>query len=314
MSNDPPRLYCRVVTPFLEGSALGLLATGAAVGAAVVGVGSFLISRLRARRPWGAPVAGLAMAVPIALVATDGASLGLLGTAGLFLLLLSGVLVPGSRPALVHGLAAIPGASLMAFSTEGWGLVLVIVGAPIVVVAVASFESGHREQPALSAMGAAIAAGGAFLTVPDTEHVSLLAGAAVVVGLGALVHPPLTLGASGPVWAGAFMWSVAIDGSPRTTGIVGALGALGLLVVDPAVRVNLTIDRGLAMYLPATAPMSRLVQFAALQTALALFTSRIAGLRMDVLVAIALTVVAWSVAAYLLGRNARAISSAQGPV
>lgn len=309
-----PRLYCRFVTPLLDGSAVGLLATGAAIGAVLMVLGTVLAGRLPARRLWGIPISGVAMAVPVAIVTTDAAPLGALGIGGLALLLLAGAVLPANRPALVHGAASIPGAALLAAAADGWGIVLVIVGVPILVVAASRFEGGHRQLPGLSGVVAAIATGGAFLTVPDTEHVALMAGGAIVVGLATFVRPKLTLGASGAVWAGAFVWSVAIDGSGRAAGIVGALGALGLLVLDPAVRVNLHVDRGLVMYLPAPSARARLVQVAAIQIALSLFASRVAGLRMDVIMALVLTVVAWVTVGLLLGRYAQVVSSGQGPV
>ena len=69
-----------------------------------------------------------------------------------------------------------------------------MVVVPIVSTAIATFEAGHDYEHGLATMCAAIATGGAFLTVPDTEHVALLAGAGTVVGVLVLLEPRLALG------------------------------------------------------------------------------------------------------------------------
>ena len=76
-----------------------------------------------------------------------------------------------------------PGAAILAIGVDGVAFLLIVVVVPIVSTAIATFEAGHDYEHGLATMCAAIATGGAFLTVPDTEHVALLAGAGTVVGV-----------------------------------------------------------------------------------------------------------------------------------
>jgi len=284
------------------------------VTGALLGVAGLLFLSLAAVRvpAWrgngGLPVAGLALVVPLAAVRIEGELLPTEVLAGLALLLVAGLWRPREPTVAGRIVSSVPGAALLALGSDGVAVVVVLVAVPVLTAALTIFESGHDYEHGLAPMCAAIAGGGAFLTVPDTEHVALIAGAGVVVGLAVVIAPRLALGMSGPLWAGAFVWAVAIDGTGRAAAVVGALGALGLLIIDPAVRSNVRIHRGLLTYLPVRGPRSQVLATAAIQTALAVFTARVAGLRTDVQMAVVLTVVAWMVVGIGLGQRARSLT------
>lgn len=283
------------MTALLDGSAWGLLLTGAvlamALGAALLGA-SIWVPRWAGRC---IPLAGVVLVAPLVIVESDGRVLSLLGLGGLGALLIAGFSVPADRPIVWHGAATVPGALMLGLDGVGATAALVFVGVPVGAAAIRMFERGHDYEHGLAAIAAAIAGGGAFLTVPDTEHIALIAGAGVAVGVLVIAVPRFGLGGSGPVWLGAFLWAVAVDGSARVAGIVGALGALGVLVIDPLVRSNLRLHRGLLTYIPISPERLHVVSVAALQTAIAVFTSRVAGLRVDVAMALGLTAIAWAV-------------------
>ena len=295
------------VTPLLDGSAVGLLITGAVVAGAlgVVAIGaSLLIPRFRIARL--IPFGGLLLAVPLLIVNTDARDLPTLAYVGFGLLAVAGAAVPFRMSSLVHGAAAIPGAALLAVDVPdpGRGLMLLI---PLLVVATHRFEEGHDYEPGITTMCATIAGGGAFLTVPDTEHMALVAGAGVAVGLLVLADPRLALHMSRSVWVGAFVFSVALDGVGRATGVIGAIGALGLLLIDPVVRTNLSVHRGLLTYLPTSGARQQILAVAAIQTVLALFASRVAGLQMDPAIAIVLIAISSAATGFVLARRAESM-------
>ena len=296
------------MTPFLDGTYAGLLLTGIALGgilgALAIGVGQAVP---RWRGSVGIPLGGLALALPLAIVATGDQSLPTTVLAGLGMLLVTGFLVPRRAQPLVHGAASIPGAVVLAIGTEEIALLLVVMITPILVTAVAMFGDGHDYEHGLATICAAIAGGGAFLTVPDTEHAAVLAGAGAAVGLVVFVQPRLALQGSAMVWCGAFVWTVAVDGAPRATSIVGALGALGVLAIDPAVRSYISIHRGLLTYLPTQGDRSHLIITAFIQTTIAMITARIAGLSTNMMVAIAITVGTWALVGAGLTYRAKAL-------
>ena len=293
------------MTPLLDGTAVGLLVTGATVGG-VLAVLAMGIARYVPRWRGSAqiPLGGLLLTVPLVVVTFAGSAVGPSTTAGLSVLLITGYAIPRHLPPLVRGAASVPGAAILAIGVDGVAFLLIVVVVPIVSTAIATFEAGHDYEHGLATMCAAIATGGAFLTVPDTEHVALLAGAGTVVGVLVLLEPRLALGGSSLAFTGAFVWAVSIDGAARATSVVGALGALGLLAIDPAVRLNVSLYRGLLTYLPTIGARRQLVVTAGIQTVLAVFIARIAGIGSDVTLAIVLALGAWTVVGVALGKRA----------
>ena len=270
-------------------------------------LGAFALGVCRLVPRWrfgGIPIGGVLLIIPLLIVESDGQRMGSLGFAGIAALVVGGLVIPRHLTPLAHGAAAVPGAALLAFDTSGPSVAVILILTPIVVTAVADFEDGHDHEHGLSLMCAAIAGGGAFLTLPDTEHIALIAGAGVAVGLYVFVEPRLTLGLSRGLWVGGFMWALATDGVGRAASVVGALGALGLLMIDPAVRSNIQLHRGLLTYLPTVGVRRQLVMVAIVQTVVAIFTARVAGLRFDVIAASVLTLAAWAVVGAVLARRA----------
>ena len=238
------RVYCRAVTPLLDGSPVGLLISGAIV-AMILGLGLLMLApTIKARSPT-IPIAGLLLVSPVAVVVIDGARWSTEALIGLAVLVGTGLVVPEHYPPFVKGAASIPGAAVLSIGTDNRTAVFLLVGIPVLSTAVARFEDGHDYEHGLSAMCAAIAGGGVFLTVPDTENTALLAGAGIVVGLLVLAEPRLTLGWSRYTWAGAFFLALAVDGAPRTTATIGGIAALGLILIDPVVRAITKVGRGL---------------------------------------------------------------------
>ncbi len=268
---------------------MGLLITGAVVAAIAIFIGLALARRMG----WLAiaPIAGFVLALPLAVVTTDAQPQAMWGLAGLVALVVTGRVVPDSLAPALKGLASLPGAVLLSITQPLGTGAIIVLGVPLLVAAVARFEDGHDYEHGLSAICAAVAGGGAFLTVPDTEHTALLAGAGVIVGVLVIAQPGVTLGSSMFVWAGAFLWAVAIDGEPRTTGLIGAIGALGLLLIDPITRAFVPVVRGLLTYLPTTGDRNQVLAVAGLQTGIALIASRIAGLQESVAVAVVILLV-----------------------
>ena len=300
--------------PLLDGSAVGLLITGAALGLAL---GTFALVFGSTIKRWtgrGIPLAGLALAVPLLLVSTGGPGFTPLGYAGFGALVVAGIALRSDFPALVHGAAAIPGATLLAFDNGGPAAAVILLGVPIGVVALSRFDSAHDYEHGLAPMCAAIAGGGAFLTLPDTEHIAVIAGAGVAVGTLVFLVPRFAMGGSRGVWLGAFFWAVATDGVGRTSGLVGAIGVIGLLVIDPVVRTNISLHRGILTYLPASNERMQIIVVAIIQTTLALFIARLASLRTDVNSALLLTIGAWVFVGGLLGLYAQRRQANDAPV
>jgi len=153
------------------------------------------------------------------------------------------------RPPAVAGLA-LAAAAVAGFALTGapagpalpWPVLLPVTVA--VAAALASFDRRWRELGLLPALLAATAAG-IWATVPDVEAALVLLGAAVPLIL--LGRPgPLAgrlpgaaaFGVAGSVAVAAVLvWTVASGGAARPGSVVGGLACLGLLAVEPAVRL-----------------------------------------------------------------------------
>jgi hypothetical protein len=111
-------------------------------------------------------------------------------------------------------------------------------------VAVASFDRRWRELGLLPAL-LAVTAVGIWATVPDVEAALVLLGAAVPLTLLGWPGPlagrrpaPAAFGIAGSVAVAAVLaWTVATGGVGRSGSVVGGLACLGLLAVEPAVRL-----------------------------------------------------------------------------
>jgi len=153
------------------------------------------------------------------------------------------------RTPAVAGLA-LAAAAVAGFALTGppgdlalaWPALLLVTVA--VAAALASFDRRWRELGLLPAL-LAVAAAGIWATVPDVEAALVLLGAAVPLAL--LGRPgPLAgrlpgaaaFGVAGSVAVAAVLvWTVASGGAARPGSVVGGLACLGLLAVEPVVRL-----------------------------------------------------------------------------
>jgi hypothetical protein len=153
------------------------------------------------------------------------------------------------RPPAMAGLA-LAAAAVAGFALTGapadpaiaWPVLAPAAGAT--AVAVASFDRRWRELGLLPAL-LAVTAAGIWATVPDVEAALVLLGAAVPLTLLGWPGPlagrspaPAAFGIAGSVAVAAVLaWTVATGGAGRSGSVVGGLACLGLLAVEPAVRL-----------------------------------------------------------------------------
>jgi hypothetical protein len=134
-------------------------------------------------------------------------------------------------------LLAIPGATALgaAFvSSPRTDLVVyVVIAATILAPLVAAYDDADRSA-AIGVPLLALATIGAFLTVPDTDVVVVVATAAAPF---LFAGPPLALSRLGRAGAqagtGLVIWVVAVGGEARSAALFAGTAALGLLIVAP---------------------------------------------------------------------------------
>ena len=154
---------------------------------------------------------------------------------------------PPALAGLGLGAAAVAGFAVTGVAARPelpWPVLAVATAA--VAAALAGFDRRWRRLGLLPVLLASTAAG-IWATVPDVEAALVLFGAAVpmtVLGRpGPLAHrwagpPPARFGVAGSVAvAGVLVWAVATGGAARPGSVVGGLACLGLLAVEPAVRL-----------------------------------------------------------------------------
>lgn len=203
---------------------------------------------------------------------------------GLALLVVAGEVAAHTPWPVAFGMAAaLPGGWIVASAVElpgpGWSRWLVL-GTAVVGGPLAADLDRRVARLGLGPVLLALAAGGLYGTVPDTELSRAVVGAALPL---ALVGWPLRAARLGAGGAGAavtlLVWVAAIEGYGRPGSIVGAAGALGLFVTEPIGR---RIGRG------AVVGLARLVSVGALEVAIVLaqvvlvaYASRVAGFADD---------------------------------
>lgn len=275
------------------------LRAGMLAALVVAGLGLFVRRSPRGRRARPAGLAGPAFV--LAALAALGGWWGLEGVVplpgdllwGLGLLVVGGEVAARARWPITVGLgAALPGAWLVAHSVTfpgpGWSRWLVL-GVTVVGAALAADLDRRVALLGLGPVLLALSAGGIYSTVPDTELARAMVGAALPL---ALVGWPLRAARLGAGGAGAaialMMWVAAIDGYGRPGSIVGAAGALGLLVTEPI---------GRRFGRRAVVGLARLASVGALEVAVVLahfalvaYASRIAGFAEDGMPALILLV------------------------
>ncbi|MCU1430158.1 MAG: hypothetical protein JWL83_4158 [Actinomycetia bacterium] len=181
---------------------------------------------------------------------------------------------------LPGGLVLGYGTGLAAPGWPAWVQPLVAIGTAVGGALVADTDRARRHV-SLGPILLAVAIAGVAATVPDTEHIAVLLGAAVPLLVWAFPMPVASLGPEGAAAAtGLLLWVAAIDGRGRPGSIVGALGCLGLLLVEPiGRRLAPSLDPRRHVRPPHSAGevLAMVALFVGLQLVLTGYASRIAG-------------------------------------
>jgi hypothetical protein len=215
----------------------------------VVLVAIALLVRCSSRRRRAIPaLAGFAL-VAAGLVALDWSGPRSLLTDRL----VGGLVLMGLGPALativlprrpmarvVAALAAVPGAAVVAqaaaqYNRFDWIEPFVVVTTVVGGALVRDFDVANA-RVGLAPLLVAVSALGIYTTSPDTEQILVVVGVAIPV---AFVGWPKVLAAIGPgayALTGLIAWVGAVGGRGRPGAVVGALGCLGILLVEPVVR------------------------------------------------------------------------------
>jgi hypothetical protein len=207
---------------------------------------------------------------------------------GLLACLLGGEVAARTRHRGIWGAFLVaPGALLVSrsedFGGPGWVVWLVFVG----IVLGGAFSADLDRRVARLGLGPVlllVSVGGLYATVPDTELARPLVGAAIPLALCGWPLRVARLGAGGtPAAIALFLWVAAFEGLGRPGSIVGAFGALALLLTEPIGR---RLGRGRVVGLAKTLSIGRLeLVVVGAQVVLALYASRLAGFEEDGLAA-----------------------------
>jgi hypothetical protein len=273
------------------------LRTGFLWGGAALGVGLFAALLWSRWKRTSAPIVGLLVAAAAwwAMPATPGTPDAL--WQGLVMLAAAGAFYPWTRKVdLLPAVLAVPGAWWITRVAEvpgsEWVLwllfAMIVVGAPLT----ASFD---RQHPTFGTVLFALAVGGSFLTLPDTELILVYVGAVVPLVFLSWPKNLARLGAIGAYPAvGLLAWVIAWGGRGRETAVIGAAASLGLLVVEPAARWVSRRSLTLLDRLPKTA--GEPVVAGLIDVSVVFVASRVAGPQTEPIVAGVIAVVVLAVA------------------
>jgi hypothetical protein len=146
---------------------------------------------------------------------------------------------------------------------------------------------------------------GVWVTVPETQHVVVLMGAALPVAAVAFLRPT-SLGIPGAFAAVAVLaWVIEVDGQARDGAVVGSIACLGLLLFEPVLRravlphVGPAPGRGSSLPRPGAGPGWRTF---AVHVVLVAWCSRVAGMQDGAAVAWVLVAVGYAVAGVVVAR------------
>jgi hypothetical protein len=275
---------------FRAGMAFGLLAT------ALVGLAALLGRRVL-------PVAGLAFGAA-AVAGIDDRYGFEVEVIGALVVLAVGGYAAARRGWLLRTAASLPGAVLFVDATQldspGWALPAVLAVTVAGGVLAGDLDRAFAQR-GLGPVLLAVTALGIYLTTPDTEHSSILLGAAVPVALLGWPRPLASLGVGGAFVAAALVgWDVVVDGIGRDGAVVGGIACLGMFAIEPVVR---TAARGLATRGHARdtgPPMRDALMVAALHVVVVALCSRVAGLRESAAEALVISGAVYVAAAALL--------------
>lgn len=207
-------------------------AAGAATAALALTLSRAAIVQRRVS-PRSADGLALVVAMVAALDATNTSQPGLV--VAVALLAVGGWWAGRLPTAWQHAAAITPGAVALAAHSgvPGPAWLRPAVGAAVLVLSPAVAQT-ERRAPAVFPTLLLVVVGAVYLTVPDTEQVLVVLGAAAVAAL-----LPLAGGRLGPACIPALIgvaaWAAAVDGRGRQSAAVGGLACLALLAVEPAV-------------------------------------------------------------------------------
>jgi hypothetical protein len=150
------------------------------------------------------------------------------------------LLPPRPMARVVAALAAVPGAVVVAqaaalYNRFDWIEPFVVVTAVVGGALVRDFDVANA-RVGLAPLLVAVSALGIYSTSPDTEQILVVVGVAVPV---VFAGWPKVLAAIGPgayALTGLIAWAGAVGGRGRPGAVVGALGCLGIFLVEPVVR------------------------------------------------------------------------------
>lgn len=258
----------------------------------VVAIGWSSPSRRRGRRsPWGLMGPAWVLASLAALDGWFGARIAPVPGRlvwGLVVVALAAELTSRTpNPKILGPLFAFPGAILVAGTVDP--MTARLFGdrspdwVPVLVFIVVTF--GGPLAADLDRRGARLGVGpvmwaitvlGVYLTVPDTELIRPLVGAALPLALTGL---PLRAARIGPGGAaagvGLLMWVGAVEGYGRPGSIVGAAGAFGLFLVEPVGRM--VLRRRVVPWSRVLSARTFLFAFLGAHLVVVLYETRIAG-------------------------------------
>jgi hypothetical protein len=280
----------------------GLLA--GVVGLLLIGGLALAVRRPPARGPLG--LAGIAVVLATlfglerleALADDEQLLVGLL-------VLAAGALLAGRLPwPLALGVvAAIPGAALVASTSDvadidlDWVRALTFVTTAGGAALVADFDR-YNARAGLAPVLLPVTALGMYTTVPDTEQAAVLVGATLPLALLGWPKPLAALGAPGAAaTVGLVVWTASVGGRGRPGAIVGAMACLGVMLIEPLIRL---LFRRRPPPAPTGPLSSGMVITAALHVALVLCVSLAAGREVSARAAAAISATAFATAALAL--------------
>jgi len=153
--------------------------------------------------------------------------------------------------------------------------------------------------PQLTPLLLAIAAGGLYFCVPDTEAPMVLLGALLATGFVVLV-PGLPPTRGFVALTGLFVWAAAYGGFARGGSVVGGIACLGVVLLGVLVARCARSTRGVVLVV-------------LVQAALVAFVSRVAGFEQGTATAVVLALVAFVVAAGALALVAARVRVTRAP-
>lgn len=230
-----------------------------------------LVGISRPRNQSAIPIAGILIASAAALALSSIRPIPRLLLLGLALLALAGLVSSTRKHQLEWGIAlALPGAYLVALMSDipGRPWVSWLVFAATVLGSAFVTDLDRRYKTGLAAMFLAMTIGGVFLTVPDTEEILVLLGAALPILILAWPKPFIRLGFGIFPLVGILLWVIAWGGRGRQSSVIGAVACLGVLAVEPV-----------GAWLQRRSMRSSPLGIAALHVVLILIAARIAGLQ-----------------------------------